>query len=377
MSKYYYAYLSVIMPSGEKKMLKFYGKTQKEADEKKNKARWEYENGLLSFNNKTPFKRWAEEWLETYQKTTTDAKNYEIICRIAHKTFIDDLGQLAVSEIKPTHLKKCLNKLIGKSKSSVNKAYTFIRSCMETAYDVNIIRVNPAAGLKKPKYEEHSRRALTKKERLGLVSTIGKTKQSLFFAVMFCTGMRPGEVRALTWNDVDLKKDIITVRSAVKEDGRIGSPKTSAGVRIVIIPELLHDLLLAKGRGVGFVFGGSKNWNLQLYRRSWLSFKRAMDQQMGATVYRNQIVVHAVNMGQDISPYYLRHNYATMLAEKGVDIRIISYLMGHSFNDVTNKIYTHLTPEYVETARADINAIFNKYRYKVDTLKQNPTAKAI
>ena len=40
MSKYYYAYLSVIMPSGEKKMLKFYGKTQKEADEKKNKARW-------------------------------------------------------------------------------------------------------------------------------------------------------------------------------------------------------------------------------------------------------------------------------------------------------------------------------------------------
>ena len=68
MSKYYYAYLSVIMPSGEKKMLKFYGKTQKEADEKKNKARWEYENGLLSFNNKTPFKRWAEEWLETYQR---------------------------------------------------------------------------------------------------------------------------------------------------------------------------------------------------------------------------------------------------------------------------------------------------------------------
>jgi site-specific recombinase XerD len=81
---------------------------------------------------------------------------------------------------------------------------------------------------------------------------------------------------------------------------------------------------------------------------------RIMDIKAGAKTYRNKIIVHAIK--QDLIPYFLRHTYATQLAEKGVDIKTAQYLLGHSNIAMTANIYTHVTQKMIDQAREKINA---------------------
>ena len=66
--KYKRASIYITLPDGTKKQLIFTGKTQKEADAKKAKAKAEYEAGLLVVNANTTLAKWTDEWFETYRR---------------------------------------------------------------------------------------------------------------------------------------------------------------------------------------------------------------------------------------------------------------------------------------------------------------------
>lgn len=93
----------------------------------------------------------------------------------------------------------------------------------------------------------------------------------------------------------------------------------------------------------------------QRYIKAWKSLLREMDLLAGAQTYRNKIIIHSDAIGQDLTPYNLRHTYATELAEKGVPLKTAQYLLGHSDIRVTANIYTHITKTIIEEAREKIN----------------------
>ena len=80
-----------------------------------------------------------------------------------------------------------------------------------------------------------------------------------------------------------------------------------------------------------------------------------MDIEAGAALYRNKVIIHSPNIGQDLTPYYLRHTYATDLAERGVPLKTAQYLLGHATIAMTAQIYTHVTTAMIDDARALIN----------------------
>ena len=80
---------------------------------------------------------------------------------------------------------------------------------------------------------------------------------------------------------------------------------------------------------------------------------RDMDIEAGAETYRNKIIVHA--LPQDLTPYNLRHTFATEMAEKGMPMKTLQYLMGHSDIRVTANIYTHISPKMIADARDKMN----------------------
>jgi len=91
----------------------------------------------------------------------------------------------------------------------------------------------------------------------------------------------------------------------------------------------------------------------QRYERSWDSIIRAMNIEAGAKMYRNAIIEPVLDV--NLSPYYLRHTYATNLAEMGVNLRTAQYLLGHANMNTTAKVYTHVTNKMLDTAREKIN----------------------
>ena len=99
-------------------------------------------------------------------------------------------------------------------------------------------------------------------------------------------------------------------------------------------------------------------------RRRWETVKKHMDLALGAKAERvklpgtrrRTLVILEHALAEDLDLYDLRHTYCTDLEIAGVPINVAKTLMGHKDISTTANIYTHSSPETVETARALLNA---------------------
>ncbi len=78
----------------------------------------------------------------------------------------------------------------------------------------------------------------------------------------------------------------------------------------------------------------------------WTKFKHDLNIEMGARVYRNQ-VLPPYPVAPDLEPYCFRHTFCTDLQKRGVDIRVAQVLMGHGSIAMTANIYTHVDSKTV------------------------------
>lgn len=349
---------TITQSDGTKKRLEVRAATEKEAIRKLAKLQAEYDLGIRSFNSNTSFYIWAQQWLEIYKKPVVAAAQLKDIEARINKYFIPLLGSISISEIKTGHIQECLNELEGKSNSFQKKCYNDINSIFKKAIANDMVLKNPAENAVLPRgKEQQERRALTAAEIEIYRRVSAKHPYGVMFDLSLDCGLRPQEVRALTWSNVDLKNGLITITGAVKSrTNTIAETKSKAGIRQVPIPNnLLARLKEMRQPSLGLVFADyqGKPISIDRYERAWHSFYRLMDIEAGAQTYRNQVIIHAI--AQDITPYYLRHTYATSLAEKGVPMKTAQVLLGHSSITVTAKVYTHFTPAMLEEARQKIN----------------------
>ena len=84
----------------------------------------------------------------------------------------------------------------------------------------------------------------------------------------------------------------------------------------------------------------------------WESFRHALALEMGAQTYRGALVTNPV--ADDLTPYCLRHTYATDLQTAGVPINVAKDLLGHATIAMTSQIYTHLSDAAFASAAAQI-----------------------
>lgn len=89
------------------------------------------------------------------------------------------------------------------------------------------------------------------------------------------------------------------------------------------------------------------------YTTMWEKIRRLMDIEMGAEVYRNEIIKSVI--ADDFVIYNLRHTFCTDLQSAGVPINVARELMGHSSIDITSKIYTHHSEISISDALEKMN----------------------
>lgn len=356
---YYSKSLYLDLPNGQKKQIRVRGKSREEVEEKFLRKKIEAEKGLLIINSSTLFSKWVENWLETYKKPKVNSTTLKNCKGILDKYFVNKIGHLKISDIKLMHVQQCINAMEGMSQSRINKAYDYICSCFQKAWENELINRSPCIGLEKPTAKtKEDRRALTEKEREYFLKAMDSHHRGAFFGIMYACGLRPSEARALTWFNLNLKEKTVTITQAIQGGSKdIKEPKTAAGHRTIPIPDWFMPYLEALPKTSLYVFPSkesNKPMSEHRYTQSWHSFMREMDIIAGAQTYRNQIIMH--KLAQDLTPYNLRHTYATSLAEKGVDIKTAQYLLGHSDIRVTMNIYTHVSEKMIEEAKAKLNA---------------------
>ncbi len=325
--------------------------TQRELWRKVEEKKRLLESGMLITNEKTPVSRWMLDFLETYKQATVTPATYHQLKSYV-KNYIDPaIGNMPIKDIRAIDLQKILNSVAGQSSSQANKLRNLLRSAFRQARIDRIIIYDPAETLTIPDVTEGTHRPITDEERKHILSVCETHRAGLW--VLFClyTGARPIESRAALWDDIDFDSHTITLHSA----------KNGFGDRIVPCPDLLYNRLYAV-RQSGHVFTQpttGKPHTATSMRQMWESFKRAVDIDMGAQTFRGAILPETSKIKDDLTPYCLRHTYATDLQSAGVPINVAREFLGHKNIVMTSRVYTRLSQKAFDDAAAKVRK-FNR-----------------
>lgn len=340
------------------------GNTEEEAVEAMIRRKIELEEGKNRITKNAMYKDWFSEWLETYKMPSVSPSWAKTLSDIGKSVIMPQIGNKRLKDIKPVDIQKTLNSKAGMSQRYIKLIYIILSDSMTVAMKNGLVQENPCDPVTLPKGRKaESRRAITAKERVYILKTCRTHRSGLFYLIMLYCGLRPGEVAALQWRNIDLTNRILTVDSAVKPDGTIGPPKSDAGFRKIPIPDALLDVLSVQEKSSPFGLVCTNAHGEQLTKSSikqqWKSFKRQLNIEMGCRTYKGALVP-PYPVADDLVPYCLRHTYCTDLQAAGVPINVARELMGHSDISITSKIYTHSSEESFASAADAINRLDRK-----------------
>lgn len=356
MKKYNYVRKTI---TWEGKRYEVTGKTEKEALEKLADLKASLKRGEKVVGANSTVDRWFSEWIDVYKRPSKmTQKSLDTYIQKYNGYIKPKIGSMKLKDVREVHLQRILNEEAGRSYSHVSKLRMVMQGMFGKARKTRLIPYDPSEDLQLPEVTKGKRRSITDEERRAILATAQHHRAGLWVLTILYAGLRPGETAALLWKDIDFDRNEIHVYKAIESGtGQFKDPKTDAGFRdIPIHQELRPRLLAAKGDPFEPVFTMTNGNRLTAdgMQRLWKSFVRALDIEMGATVYRNKIIESKV--APDLTAYCLRHTFCTDLERAGVPINVAKELMGHSDISVTANIYTHKDADTLHSNIAKLSA---------------------
>ena len=348
-------------PDGKPLRKTFSGKTEAEVRKKirefnKNKEKYLAENvPTLSFEE------YINKWLYTYKRNALKPSSFDRLESSVKNYVIPNLGYLQLGNIENHDIQKVINDMFDKglSHSSIKKVYDICNGVFNYAM-IKDITQNPMLGVEMPSIKKFDKTEIkyfnddeTKRFEIE-AKRLYKTGRRVYnygyaFILMLNTGVRMGEVLGIDkYKDIDLdnntlriKRNVVVVKERDKNDPSeiIGykaqiqdSAKTDAGDRIIPLNKKARE-------SIEYLMNNCDNNSSLLISNpegdtlSMSSFSKTFNKILSAT---------------DIEPcglHTLRHTFASRLFKNGVDVKIVSELLGHSNVTITYNTYIHLIKE--------------------------------
>jgi len=354
-------------------------RTKQEALEAGAQAYNEYINAGVPFKQcNMSYSDYLSYWLENYCKNNLKYNTIQTYTIIINKYLKNSIGKYKLSTITSVALNSFITDLVNKynhSRTYYKNILKVIKGSFRDACNLyGFIKYNPALTLRLPKMDQldNDIKHLYTQEEIDLI--INRFKEDSTFIASFLTscytGMRTGEVFALTWDDIDLDNGIINITHSVYDkpkdyDGRwyLGSTKTISGTRTIYISKtLLTALKNFKQRQdkLKEIFGKDyKYYHLEnihnncgkiIDRRIVLNkeneevinlvFTRDDGTYVGTDITKYPFKIIHNELGIKKCRFYdLRGSYATKVLNNGIDIKDVANLLGHRNIETTENYY--------------------------------------
>ena len=330
------------------------GKTQAECKAKLSAA-MEATRGIdVSRADEYTVATWLRTWFELYAKPhiRPSTMNYY---RNIEQHIIPAIGDIPLNKLTTRDLQKLYNDLQsngrlrkiqkkekpGLSNSTVRGIHMMLHNAFERAVKERLILRNPTENCIAPKIQKFEMQILQPehiKEYLNAANARGLLPM---FYLELVSGLRKGELTALLWSDLDIQNRTIYVsKQYVKNPNgelTLSRPKTETSVRKVSIPQDAVDLLIAEH--------GKHPENPYMFPSPVT----------GEMYYPDSVVnLHKKILKDAGLPHIrfhdLRHTFATLALQNGVDVKTVSSMLGHYDAGFTLRTYTHATRQKQDEA---------------------------
>ena len=295
------------------------------------------------------YKDWMKEWLENYVKPSLKQRTYTRYAEIVWGHIIPALGEYDIEEITALKLQRYTKELLqkgnkrtrkGLSANSVNGIITVVQTSLKTAFKLGIVKEYAGDRIRRPKVQEKQVTCFTKQEQRAIEQEIFRRNKPKLYGIIISlyTGIRLGELLALTWSDIDVTRGAMTINKTCYE-GRdktgkyvriTESPKTNSSIREVPVPKQLLMLM--------------KDWKKESYS------KYVVSNGEGGVSLRGYQKIFERLLNKIKIPHQgfhaLRHTFATRALECGMDVKTLSEILGHKNTNITLNRYVHSLTEH-------------------------------
>ena len=301
---------------------------------------------------------WLDYWYQNYSKPRlrpSTQLNYE--CWI-YQRLIPGLGEIPLNQLTQAELQtffrtiKETGRRIHVEQRGKDMADRSVRSChavcqmaLDKAVEEKLIHSNPAVGCKLPPLKSKEMKILTQEEIQRFLIQAKAEGMYELFLLELTTGMRRGELLALRWDDLNFATGKLRIDKQVYPVGGkliISEPKTKAANRTIILPPAMVELLAEYKKGV--------------FSELMFLSRTKPEQPIDPGYVRKRLQVILERAGcKRVRFHDLRHTFATLSLENGMDVKTLSTIIGHVSAATTLNTYTHITDEMRQKAALSID----------------------
>ncbi len=283
------------------------------------------------------YKQWCSEWLNCYVKPQVKERTYAKYCQLAEDHILPEIGEYRLNELSTNVLQQFINNMQNKGYASttIHGLISLLKLSLVKAVELDIVDKEYSNYLSRPKAQTKRVECFSIYEQRKMENFIVFIDKPRYFGILLSlyTGIRLGELLALEWSDLDMRKCVIKVSKSCHdswdENGYvkvIDTPKTHNSQRIIPMPKQLvpYFKVMRRNANSKYVIPGRTAYGA------------------GVRTYQRFFEKMLVDLGIPHKGFHsLRHTFATRALECGMDVKTLSEILGHANPTITLNRYAH------------------------------------
>lgn len=330
------------------------GRTQAEVKQKLKAAMAESQEVDVARCEDYTVATWLRAWYELYAKPnvrTATANRYELMIEVYT---VPRIGNVKLGKLTSRILQKLYKDLMengrvhrgknetpGLSSTTVRSLHLMLHCAFDRAVKERLIPRNPTEDCIAPKIRKVEMKILPPEDMKAYLDAANQRGLLPMFYLELVSGLRKGELVALRWDDLDIRSRTISISKQYvrNPDGTrtLSRPKTETSVRQVSIPQAAVDLLVQEH---------------EKHPENPYMFPSPVTGEMyhpDSVVKLHEKILRDAGL-EHINFHALRHTFATMALQNGVDVKTVSSMLGHYDAVFTLRTYTHATRQMQDSA---------------------------